>query len=179
MDLDIKEYYNKIKNINNEYDNTLELDKIYMNLFLQDNNHIFNKNQDISNLENNNLSYNNEDLFNNNNNHNNIKDVKCIKLYRKLAKILHPDKNINHKDIFIKMSKAYQNNDYITLFMYGYEFYIIINLNSEEINTINKEINNKINLINEIKNKIHWQWAMCENNLERELLKSHIHNNII
>ena len=33
-----------------------------------------------------------------------LKDRKCIKLYRKLAKILHPDKNEKHKDLFIKMN---------------------------------------------------------------------------
>ena len=134
----IKEFYNKIVNLNKEYENILELDKLYMEMFLKDNQNILNNNTD-----------NDIDFINNSMNDeiqdckNMFKDRKCIKLYRKLAKILHPDKNEKHKDLFIKMNKAYNNNEYIILFMYGYEFNIIDTLNEEEIITINQEIEKK------------------------------------
>ena len=129
----INELYNKIVNLNKEYENIVELDKLYMELFLKENQNIINDTDDtdlINNIINNEICEKNSI----------IKDRKCIKLYRKLAKILHPDKNKEHKDLFIKMNKAYNNNDYIILFMYGYEFNIINTLNEEEIITINKEI---------------------------------------
>ena len=167
----INELYNKIVNLNKEYENIVELDKLYMELFLKENQNIINDTDDtdlINNIINNEICEKNSI----------IKDRKCIKLYRKLAKILHPDKNKEHKDLFIKMNKAYNNNDYIILFMYGYEFNIINTLNEEEIITINKEIEKKQKLIEDIINKIHWKWANCNNNIEKELLKTHIINNL-
>ena len=169
----IKEFYNKIVSLNEEYENILELDKLYMEMFLKDNQNILNNNTD-----------NDIDFMNNSMNDeisdckNILKDRKCIKLYRKLAKILHPDKNEKHKDLFIKMNKAYNNNEYITLFMYGYEFNVIDTLNEEEIITINKEIETKKKLIEDIINKIHWKWANCNNEIEKEILKTHIVNNL-
>tara|TARA_Y100000741_G_scaffold96354_1_gene71567 strand:+ start:188 stop:718 length:531 start_codon:yes stop_codon:yes gene_type:complete len=169
----IKEFYNKIVSLNKEYENILELDKLYMEMFLKDNQNILNNNTD-----------NDIDFINNSMNDeiqdckNMFKDRKCIKLYRKLAKILHPDKNEKHKDLFIKMNKAYNNNEYIILFMYGYEFNIIDTLNEEEIITINQEIEKKQKLIEDIVNKIHWKWVNCNNNIEKELLKTHIVNNL-
>ena len=113
----IKEFYNKIVSLNKEYENILELDKLYMEMFLKDNQNILNNDTDNDiNFINNSMNDEIPDCKNI------FKDRKCIKLYRKLAKILHPDKNEKHKDLFIKMNKAYNNNEYIILFMYGYEF---------------------------------------------------------
>ena len=169
----IKELYETIVKLNLEYENILELDKIYMEIFLKENENIINNDKtDDINLINNIINDENEEEKNI------YKDRKCIKLYRKLAKLMHPDKNKKHKDLFIKMNKAYNKNDYITLFMYGYEFNIIENINNDEILTINKEIEKKQKLIENITNKIHWKWVNCNNNLEKELLKSHIINNL-
>ena len=168
----IKELYNKIVNLNTEYENILELDKLYMEIFLKENENIINNNNDDIDFINNIIDdemCKEKNIF---------KDRKCIKLYRKLAKLMHPDKNEKHKDLFIKMNKAYNNNDYIILFMYGYEFNIIEQLNEEEIMTINKEIEKKQKLIEDIINKIHWKWVNCNNNIEKELLKTHIINNL-
>ena len=166
--------YNKIVNLNTEYENILELDKLYMEIFLKENQNIINN--DINN--NNNIDLINNIINNEMNEKNIYKDRKCIKLYRKLAKILHPDKNEKHKDLFIKMNKAYNNNEYIILFMYGYEFNVIDRLNEEEIVTINQEIEKKQKLIEDIINKIHWKWANCNNEIEKEILKTHIANNL-
>lgn len=172
----IKELYNKIVKLNLEYDNILELDKLYMNIFLKDNENIINSDINIDN----NSNINNDINFMNNEINEKIvcKDRKCIKLYRSLAKLMHPDKNKKHKESFIKMNKAYNNNDYITLFMYGYEFNIINKLKDDEIITIKNEIEKKEKKIENIINKIHWQWIKCNNDLEKELLKTHIRNNL-
>lgn len=170
----INELYNKIVNLNTEYENILELDKLYMEIFLKENQDIINN--DINNNNNIDLM---DNIINNEVNEKNIyKDRKCIKLYRKLAKLMHPDKNIKHKDLFIKMNKAYNKNDYIILFMYGYEFNIIDKLNEDEILTINKEIEKKEKLIEDIISKVHWKWVNCNNNIEKELLRTHIGNNL-
>lgn len=169
----IKEFYNKIVSLNKEYENILELDKLYMEMFLKDNQNILNNDTDNDiNFINNSMNDEIPDCKNI------FKDRKCIKLYRKLAKILHPDKNEKHKDLFIKMNKAYNNNEYIILFMYGYEFNVIDTLNEEEIVTINQEIEKKQKLIEDIINKIHWKWANCNNSIEKEILKTHIANNL-
>ena len=172
MDI-IKELYNKIVNLNLEYDNVLELDKLYMDIFLKENQNIINNDND------NDINFMNNIIDNEINEEKNIyKDRRCIKLYRKLAKLMHPDKNKKHKELFIKMNKAYNKNDYITLFMYGYEFNIIDNLNEEDILTINKEIEKKQKLIENIISKVHWKWVNCNNSLEKELLRTHIANNL-
>ena len=122
----INKLYNKIVKLNLEYDNILELDKLYMEIFLKENENIINNN--INDDLNNNIDFMNNIMNNEINEEKNIcKDRKCIKLYRKLAKLIHPDKNKKHKDLFIKINKAYNKNDYIILFMYGYEFNIICN----------------------------------------------------
>lgn len=171
----LQELYEEIKNIISEYEKTLELDKYYMNIFLNDNNEKFSNNNLNNEIDlNNDLNSGLNDEYVEINKQITI-DRKCINLYRKLAKILHPDKNgLKNIDDFIKMSNAYKKNDYITLFMYAYNFNIEISLNSEEIECIKREIIEKKNKIEEIKSKIHWQWNMCSNDLEREILREHI-----
>ena len=176
----IKELYNKIVSLNLEYDNILELDKLYMNIFLQENQNIINTDINIDNNSNidNDINFMNNEINEINEKKNVYKDRKCIKLYRNLAKLMHPDKNKKHKDNFIKLNKAYNNNDYITLFMYGYEFDIINKLCDDEIIIIENEIKQKEKKIENIINKIHWQWVKCNNNIEKELIKTHIINNL-
>lgn len=165
--------YQEIKNIILEYEKILELDKLYMNDFLKENHDELNQiSDDTSNFTN---------LLDENYINQNINiyiERKCIKLYRKLAKILHPDKNKKNSDLFIKINFAYRNNDYITLFMYSYEFNINFILNDDEINTIKNAILEKKNKIEEIQNKIHWNWHNCKNNLQRENIKRYIINNL-
>ena len=118
-----------------EYDDILKLDEEYMKIL----------DECISslNLNNNDFENNNKNIFNEND-EKEIESVNhsfyCIQLYRKLAKILHPDKNKNTHDEFIKMSKAYDKDDYITLFMLAYENNINIILSQEEIELLNKHI---------------------------------------
>jgi len=172
----IKELYIKIKRLLNELEKILELDKIYMRQFYEDNPDIINN----DNFNKNNLDDCN-DLYDEDYNipikKNNI-DKKCVKLYRKLAKILHPDKNPNYIDDFIKMKKAYLNNDFNTLFIYAYDFNIKLKLTEEEINYIENTILEKENLIKEITNKVHWLWQDCVDDLERHILRNEVKNNL-
>ena len=88
---------NEIKEILLLYEEILELDKIYMSNFLRsDNLNIKDKNI-IDDNKKNNIENNLDDKI-----ECDVIDKRCIKLYRKLAKLLHPDKNKNEIEIFIK-----------------------------------------------------------------------------
>ena len=163
----ITKYYHKIKYLLLEYNNTLELDNTYMMQY---------------------LNFYGEELNNNiMNNYNILKnDVleidktvqnNTIKmLYKNLARKYHPDKNNNKNDEFIKINKAYETNDFLTLFIYSYEcnFYNNEKINIELIDIIEEEIKKKENEINSIKNKVHWQWVSSNNDLEKELIHNYI-----
>ena len=77
---------------------------------------------------------------------------------------------------FIEISKAYETNDFIKLFMLCYENKIEIELTKKEIELIEKEIKNKEEEIRKIKEQIHWKWIECANDLEKELLKQYVNN---
>ena len=75
------------------------------------------------------------------------------------------------------MSKAYENNDYITLFLLSYEHKIKNILENSEINLLNESIKNKEDEIETIKNGLHWKWVLAENELEKENIKQYVINN--
>tara|TARA_Y100000768_G_C23626338_1_gene517388 strand:- start:64 stop:570 length:507 start_codon:yes stop_codon:yes gene_type:complete len=163
--------YFKIKYILLEYDEILKLDKEYLSIFL---NECINE----LNLNENNYTENNELIDDKDEKiiYKNIGNNDCKKLYKKLAKKLHPDKNPTKKEEFIEISKAYETNDFIKLFMLCYENNIKLELLKTDIKLIEDEIIKKENEIIEIKNKIHWKWIECESELDKELLKQHIIN---
>ena len=172
MNIDI--LYHKIKLLLLEYEDILKLDKDYMEIFLKEiNTHLNLKNENFTNNQ-------NENIFNEIG-EKEIKNKKhgilCVELYRKLSKKLHPDINKKSSDEFIKMSKAYEKNDYITLFLLSYENKIKKILNNDEINLINESITKKEQEINTIKTGLHWKWVLCNNDLEKESIKQHILNN--
>ena len=97
--------------------------------------------------------------------------------YRPLAKLLHPDKNNNKSDEFIELNTAYSTSDYLTLFLFYYEKKMELNtkitISVDIVNLLEKEIKKKENEINNIKNKIHWQW-IHSNELEKQFIQEYI-----
>ena len=163
----IEKYYHKIKFILLEYKNTLELDNKYMSEYL--NNCGKNINDKLADKPLNNKEINSEKKIHTNTN---IKN-----LYKNLARKLHPDKNSNTYNEFIEISKAYEEEDFLTLFIYSYENKQINTLDKNIIDLLDTEIINIENMITNIKNKIHWQWANS-NDLEKIFINEYVNNQL-
>ena len=165
----ITKYYHKIKYLLIEYSNTLELDNKYMIQYL---NNCGNELNNILIDNYNNTLLEKDTLEINKIIQNNINKT----LYKNLARKFHPDKNNNKSDEFIRINKAYEKNDFLTLFIYSYEnnYYDNIKVNEEYITNIENEIKKKEEEINTIKNRIHWKWVSTDNDLEKEIIHNYI-----
>ena len=169
----IDKFYHEIKYILLEYNSTLDLDIQYMSEYLKQCGKDLNiTNNDLVQEYNTNM-FKNEEIPYDKTLSDNISKI----FYKPLAKKLHPDKNNNNSEEFIKINKAYEKNDYLTLFIYYYEKKINIKITNNILNIIQNEIEKKENEINNIKNKIHWQWANSNDN-EKELIHEYIKNKI-
>ena len=108
----IDKFYHEIKYILLEYNSTVDLDIQYMSEYLKQ----CGKDLDITNNDlvkeyNKNMFKNNEIPYDKN-----VSDNISKLFYKPLAKKLHPDKNNNNSEEFIKINKAYEKNDYLTGF---------------------------------------------------------------
>lgn len=170
----IDKYYHEIKYILLEYESTLDLDIQYMSQYLTQCGENLNiSNNDLVQEYNTNILKNDEIPYDKT-----LSDDISKIFYKPLAKKLHPDKNNNNKsEEFIKINKAYEKNDYLTLFLYYYETKIDINITTKIITELQKKIVEKKEFIEDIKNKIHWKWAVS-NDIEKELIEEYIRNNI-
>lgn len=178
----IEQLYYKIKLLLLQCEEIKQLDEKYMEIFLYElgdnlqlNEHDFsNTSSNVFEMNNNNNN-NIEERTVNKSNHSNF----CIQMYRKLAKILHPDKSYidTKQEDFIKMSKAYETNDYITLFILSYENKVNITLSDNELELINTNIKNKEQEIETTQTKIHWKWFLAENEFEKQQIKESVLNN--
>ncbi len=171
----IDKYYHKVKFILLEYKNIQDLDNSYITQYLNTCGNELN-NTLVENY--NNKLLHNEEIQINKKKHNN--PIKT--LYKNLARKLHPDKNNNKSDEFIEINKAYENDDFLTLFIHSYEnqYYSNVNtdIDTELILLLDNEIKKIEDEINTIKNKIHWKWINANNDLEKELIHNYIKTQI-
>ena len=105
----IDKFYHEIKYILLEYNSTLDLDIQYMSEYLKQCGKDLNiTNNDLVQEYNINM-FKNEEIPYDKTLSDNISKI----FYKPLAKKLHPDKNNNNSEEFIKINKAYEKNDYI------------------------------------------------------------------
>jgi len=151
----IDKIYFQIKYLLLEYDEIMEIDKEYMSTFLEECIEALKLKTDDFEDTNKNIGENDTISGCDKTDKNTI--VK--ELYKKLAKKLHPDKNKSTEEEFLKVSKAYETEDIITLFLMSYENNINIDkLTEETLGYIKEKIKQKEEEINAIKSAIHWQW---------------------
>lgn len=165
----IDKFYHEIKYILLEYNSTVDLDIQYMSEYLKQCGKNLNiTNNDLVKEYNKNMFKNNEIEYDKN-----VSDNISKLFYKPLAKKLHPDKNNNNAEEFIKINKAYEKNDYLTLFIYYYEKQIKLNISNEIISLLKKKIVEKKEEIETIRNKIHWKWALS-NDIEKKNIEEYI-----
>ena len=156
-----------------EYNSTLDLDIQYMSEYLKQCGKDLNiTNNDLVKEYNKNMFKNNEIPYDKN-----VSDNISKLFYKPLAKKLHPDKNNNNAEEFIKINKAYEKNDYLTLFIYYYETKIDIKITNDIISHIKQKIVEKKEEIENIKKKIHWKWALS-NDSEKVFIQEYVKNQL-
>ena len=88
-----------------------------------------------------------------------IEDKVILKIYRKLSKILHPDKNPLCVDIFLKLKKHYDEKNIMELILMAKTFEISdsdLSLDVLDLDIYKKEINNMNAKIKAIKENMIW-----------------------
>tara|TARA_B110000114_G_C15060765_1_gene385279 strand:+ start:468 stop:986 length:519 start_codon:yes stop_codon:yes gene_type:complete len=169
----IDKFYHEIKYILLEYNSIIDLDIQYMSEYLKQCGKDLNiTNNDLVQEYNKNM-FKNEEIPYNKTLSDNISKI----FYKPLAKKLHPDKNNNNSEEFIKINKAYEKNDYLTLFIYYYETKIDIKITNDIISHIKQKLIEKKEEIENIKRKIHWKWALS-NDIEKEFIHEYVKNKI-
>ncbi len=171
----IDTYYQKIKSLIDDYNNILKLDNEYMVEYLNKCGKDLNvKNpetiNEINELKNKNTQNMTNSQFVND-------EIYCSKtiadsisklFYKPLAKLLHPDKKQNsNSDDFIKLNTAYEQKDYLTLFLFHYENKVNIDITEEIIKILDMEIQKKIQEIATIQKRIYWQWNISDDNQKK------------
>ena len=171
----IDTYYQKIKSLIDEYNNILKLDKEYIAEYLHNCGKDLNvKNPDSINEINELINKNTQNMSNSQYVNDEIYCSKSIAdsisklFYKPLAKLLHPDKKKNSNgDEFIKLNIAYEQKDYLTLFLFHYENKVKADITDEIIKILDVEIKKKIQEIATIKKSIYWQWNISDDNQKK------------
>ena len=175
----LEKYYYQIKYLLLEFKNTISLDDKYLHIYLKECSDDLKLNQ--SNLHNADINIDENDEIKIDKQ---IPNDICKKMYKDLAKIYHPDKNINKNenknknDEFVEISKAYEKNDIVSLFLFHYENNLIKSIDEEFIDYLEYSIEEKKNEINIMQNKMHWHWVKANSDIERTIIKEYIKNNL-
>mgnify|MGYP003964766417 FL=1 len=128
----------------------------------------------------------------------NLFSILLKKIYRKLAKITHPDKHnyIEDRMLFNKIKNLYANGDLLELLIIACEFKIdilaqidkaIISINNNNIFKEQNDILNalyehfdvnmttKNNQIEEMKNTVAWAWGNADNEHKKMNVRNHLY----
>lgn len=97
------------------------------------------------------------------------KNSKLKKLYREIVKLTHPDKISSHKlnEIYIKATKAYNQNDIIETYCLCVELNIDFEIDESERVKINEKIDELKNRIVFMETTLTWKWFKSEE-IEKE-----------
>ena len=150
----------------NEYFSTLKLQNEYNIIFSKNVNEYTKINNNFVKKQNNNKNMYIHTVEKSKTNDNKLKFVK--KTFRKLSKIIHPDKNHANSNLFIQSKEAYDNECVSELIYLSYISDLRdINIPDYMENIINNELQIIKLKINELKSTISWKWSTC-NNTEKE-----------
>ena len=98
------------------------------------------------------------------------------KIYRNLAKILHPDvsKIENAEDEFKKITEAYENHDLIKLIHFSIKYEIELpDLTEEEFKLVENKIIQKQKTVEAMKQTLAWYWGNTEE--DKDVLREKIY----
>lgn len=97
---------------------------------------------------------------------------KIKKIYREIVKLTHPDK-VNSEDlikVYIEAKDAYEDNDLFTLYFICGKLNIVLDLDDEDTDVLNKLIDFKRKELKSIETSFLWQWVHAKNDTEKEKL---------
>lgn len=103
---------------------------------------------------------------------NDVTKNKIKKTYREIVKLTHPDK-VNSNDlikVYIEAKGAYEDNDLFTLYFICSKLNIVLDLDEEDTEVLNKLIELKKKELKLIENSFLWMWVHAKNDTEKEKL---------
>lgn len=91
------------------------------------------------------------------------------KLYRKIVKSTHPDKVINNKlnELYRLATKAYEENDVITLYKVSNELQINFEFDDELILKIKEKVESLKSQVNLLRSTFTWNWIKSNSTNEK------------
>ncbi len=101
-----------------------------------------------------------------------IRSKKIKKFYREVAKLTHPDKTDDEwsKDLYIKATKYYEENDLIAMYSVCAELKIYFELDEVDNALIKIKISNIKERIEFMEKTFTWKWYHMENEMDKKNL---------
>lgn len=108
------------------------------------------------------------------------KNPKVKKLYRNIAKIIHPDKlgDVNLNDIFIQARKAYEDNELLPILSLCDKLNVPYDLDDDEFKLLIQHIESVKKRLKFLESTFTWQWFMRPDKKE-EIFLSFIKSQLI